>query len=157
MTFELLVATRYLRAKREQAMISVITVIAILGVSAGVGALVVAMAVSEGQRQHIRDRLLGAQAHVAIYPAGKEGIPNYIEVAKEVEKVKDVVGAAPHAEQYMAIASTLTPVRVIGIIPELDVRVSLLSKNIVAGNLDELKSEKVTPIVIGKELAERQG
>jgi hypothetical protein len=87
-TFELLVATRYLRAKRKQAMISVITVIAMLGVSAGVGALVVAMAVSEGQRQDIRDKLLGAQAHVTIYSAGREGIRNYIEVAKEIEKIK---------------------------------------------------------------------
>jgi lipoprotein-releasing system permease protein len=155
-TFELLVATRYLRAKRKQAMISVITVIAILGVSAGVAALVVALAVSEGQRHYIQDRLLGAQAHVTIFPAGKEGIPNYIEVAKEVEKVKDVVGAAPHAEQYMAIESTLTPVRVIGIIPEMDARVSLLSQRIIGGELSRLNDDTITPIVIGKELAERQ-
>jgi hypothetical protein len=59
MNFELLVATRYLRAKRKQTMISVITLIAILGVAAGVGALVVAMAVSEGQRQDSRRKLLG--------------------------------------------------------------------------------------------------
>jgi lipoprotein-releasing system permease protein len=57
----------------------------------------------------------------------------------------------------MAIFSTLTPVRVIGIVPELDARVSLLSRNITAGNLDELNSKTVTPIVIGRELAERQG
>ena len=62
MTFELLIAIRYLRAKRKQAAISLITFIAILGVGAGVAALVVAMAVSEGQREDIRDRLLGAQA-----------------------------------------------------------------------------------------------
>jgi len=155
MTFELLVATRYLRAKRKQAMISVITVIAILGVSAGVAALVVAMAVSEGQRQDIRDRLLGAQAHLTIYPAGREGIPNYVAVAKQIEGVKDVVGAAPHAEQGMAISSSsaLTPVRTTGIIPETDARVSLLSKSVIAGNLGDLKENT---IAIGKELAERQ-
>ncbi len=153
MTFELLVATRYLRAKRKQAMISVITVIAILGVAAGVAALIVAMAVSEGQRQDIRDRLLGAQAHLTIYPAGRQGIPNYVEVARQIETVKDVVGAAPQAFQYMAISSTLTPVRVTGIVPELETRVSLLSRSIIEGNLGDLKDNT---IAIGKELAERQ-
>lgn len=153
MTFELLVATRYLRAKRKQAMISVITVIAILGVSAGVAALVVAMAVSEGQRQDIRDRLLSAEAHVTIY-GGKDGIPNYVEVAKEIEKVQDVVGVAPHAEQgMMAISSKLTGVGVTGIIPEMDSHVSLLSKNIIAGNLDDLTGNT---IAIGRELADSQ-
>jgi lipoprotein-releasing system permease protein len=154
MTFELLVATRYLRAKRKQAMISVITVIAMLGVSAGVAALVVAMAVSEGQRQDIRDRLLGAQAHVTVFPTGKEGIPNYLEVTKQIESVQDVVGAAPHAEQGMAIAATLTGVRVIGIIPEVDTHVSLLSRSVIEGNLADLKENS---IAIGKELAQRQG
>src|ERR1700741_5071543 len=98
MTFELLVATRYLRAKREQAMISVITVIAILGVAAGVGALVVAMAVSEGQRQDIRTKLLGAQAHVTIFDAGTAGISNYRDVTEKIKTVEGVVGAAPHIE-----------------------------------------------------------
>jgi len=157
MTFELLVATRYLRAKRKQAMISVITVIAMLGVSAGVAALVVAMAVSEGQRRDIREKLLGTQAHLIVYSTGREGIPNYIEVAKQIEAVKDVVGAAPHAEQYMAIESTLTPVRVTGIVPEMDARVSLLSKSIVAGELNGLNDQSTAPIVIGQELAKRQG
>jgi lipoprotein-releasing system permease protein len=156
-TFELLVATRYLRAKRKRAMISVITVIAMLGVSAGVAALVVAMAVSEGQRQDIRDKLLGAQAHLTVYSTGREGIPNYREVAKKIEEVKGVVGAAPHAEQYMAIEKTLTPVRLTGIVPEMDARVSLLQKNIKAGSLDGLNDQTTAAIVIGKELADRQG
>ena len=153
MTFELLVASRYLRAKRRQAMISVITVIAMLGVSAGVAALVVAMAVSEGQRQDIQDRLLGTEAHVTIYPAGKEGIPNYLQITKEIESVEGVIAAAPHSEQGVAIASTLTGVRAIGIIPEADSRVSLLSKNVIAGNLADLKENT---IAVGKELADRE-
>jgi lipoprotein-releasing system permease protein len=155
-TFELLIATRYLRAKRKQAMISVITVIAMLGVSAGVAALVVAMAVSEGQRQDIRDKLLGAQAHLTVYSTGREGIPNYLEVARQIEQIPGVIGAAPHAEQYMVISTTLTPVRVTGIVPELDARVSLLSKSIIAGNLADLSDQNTAPIVIGQELAKRQ-
>ena len=154
MTFELLVAIRYLRAKRKQAAISVITFIAILGVGAGVAALVVAMAVSEGQRQDIRDRLIGAQAHLTVV-GGAEQIPNYLEVTKQIEQVDGVVGAAPHSEWQMAIRTNkLNAVTVAGIIPDLEAHVSKLPQNIVRGQLSDLHGNT---IVIGKELAEQLG
>jgi len=155
MTFELLVATRYLRARRKQAVISLITLISVLGVMAGVAALVVAMAVSEGQRGDIRSRLLGVQAHVTVLPAGPTGIPNYLELAQEIEKVEGVVGAAPHAEQGMVISSPgLTGVLVKGIIPELEGKVSELPQRVVQGSLDNLKDNT---IAIGVELATSLG
>jgi lipoprotein-releasing system permease protein len=154
MPFELLVAIRYLRAKRKQAAISVITFIAILGVSAGVAALVVAMAVSEGQRQDIRGRLIGAQAHLTVV-GGAEGISNYLEVTKQIEQMDGVVGAAPHSEWQMAIRTNkFEGVTVAGIIPELEAHVSQLPQNIVHGELSDLRDNT---IVIGKELAQRLG
>jgi len=154
MKFELLVAVRYLRAKRTQTVISMITFIAILGVGAGVAALVVAMAVSEGQREDIRDRLLGAQAHLTI-TGGPEGIPNYREVAKEIEHVEGVIGAAPHSERQMAISSNeLSPVLIKGIIPELEKETSLLNKTIIRGQLSDLTGNS---IIIGRDLAEKLG
>jgi lipoprotein-releasing system permease protein len=151
MTFELLVASRYLRAKRKESMISVVTIIAILGVAAGVGALVVAMAMNEGQRVDLRERLLGAQGHVKIY-AAQGSIENYLEVAKKIEKVPGVLGAAPHADQGMVITSVkpLKIVQVAGVFPELDGRVSKLPENIVSGDLKNLKG---TTVAIGKEMA----
>ena len=77
MKFELLVAIRYLRAKRKQAVISLITFIAILGVGAGVAALVVAMAVSEGQREDIREPLARRAGAPHDHCRGAEGISNY--------------------------------------------------------------------------------
>jgi len=152
MTFELLVATRYLRAKRKQAVISLITLISVLGVGAGVAALVVAMAVSEGQRGDIQQRLLGVQAHVTIQSASPTGIPNYREVTKEIEQVPGVTGAAPHTEQLMVISSPgLTGVLVKGIVPELEGRVSRLPQSVIEGSLDDLQGNA---IAIGKELAE---
>ena len=64
--FELFVASRYLRAKRKQAVISVITVISIIGVAAGVMALVIALAINNGFRNTLQRSLLGATAHVTI-------------------------------------------------------------------------------------------
>jgi lipoprotein-releasing system permease protein len=153
MKFELLVATRYLRAKRKQAVISTITLIAILGVSAGVAALVVAMAVSEGQREDIRDRLLGAQSHLTVI-GGPAGIPNYEELAREIETVEGVAGAAPHSESPGILQPSLAPVLVKGVFLDQEVRVSQLHKNIVEGQLSDLTGNS---IVIGKELADKQG
>ncbi|MGD0618257.1 MAG: ABC transporter permease, partial [Bryobacteraceae bacterium] len=64
--FELFVAGRYLRAKRKQAVISVITVISVVGVAAGVMALVIALAINNGFRNTLQHSLLGATAHVMI-------------------------------------------------------------------------------------------
>ena len=60
MRFELFIATRYLRAKRRQAVIGVITGISIAGVAAGVASLVVALAIHNGFRQDLQNRLLGS-------------------------------------------------------------------------------------------------
>jgi lipoprotein-releasing system permease protein len=151
MTFELLVATRYLRARRKQAVISIITLISVLGVSAGVGALVVAMAVSEGQRRDIQDRLLGTEAHLNVVSARPTGISNYVELTREIGQVEGVVGAAPHAEQLMVISSPgLYGVLVKGIVPELEGRVSELAESVIAGSLADLKDNS---IAIGKQLA----
>lgn len=153
MNFELLVATRYLRAKRKQAVISLITLIAIVGVGAGVAALVVAMAVSEGQREDILNRLLVTQAHVTITRPG--GIPDYMEVVKQVEQVEGVTGVAPHVERQMVLRSPeLSGVLVKGIIPEVEAQVSDLSQSVVSGNFSDLSGNT---IAIGKELAESLG
>ena len=69
-TFELFVASRYLRAKRKQAVISVITVISIIGVAAGVMALVIGIAINNGFRNTLQRSLLGATAHVMIARKG---------------------------------------------------------------------------------------
>ncbi|HET9943011.1 MAG TPA: ABC transporter permease, partial [Terriglobia bacterium] len=151
MKFELLVAVRYLRAKRTQSVISMITFIAILGVTAGVTALVVALAVSEGQREDIQDRLLGVQAHLNVL-GGDEGIPDYRDLAKRIEEVPGVIGASPRSEGLMAISPRLQPVQIKGIFPELESKVSHL--NIIKGQMSDLTGNS---IVIGKELANRLG
>ncbi len=94
--FELFVAARYLRAKRKQAVISVITVISILGVTAGVMALVVALAINNGFRSTLQRNLLGATAHVSILE--KEpgfGIQDWQPLTEKLAKIPHVVSASP--------------------------------------------------------------
>src|SRR5712692_8600556 len=93
--FELFVARRYLRAHRKEAVISVITAISIIGVAAGVMALVVALAVNNGFRDTLQRNLLGATAHVSVLE--KEpgtGIVGWERLVAQLTKIPHVKSAA---------------------------------------------------------------
>src|SRR5277367_3419481 len=94
--FELFIARRYLRAKRKQVVISVITAISVIGVAAGVMALVVALAINNGFRDTLERNLLGATAHVSILEKEPgEGIENWEKLAPQLAKIPHVKSAAP--------------------------------------------------------------
>ncbi|HUA20305.1 MAG TPA: ABC transporter permease [Bryobacteraceae bacterium] len=96
-TFELFVANRYLRAKRKQAVISIITVISIAGVAAGVMALVIGIAINNGFRNTLQRSLLGATAHVMILEKEPtEGIANWKELDPKLRALPHVVSVAPN-------------------------------------------------------------
>ena len=67
MPYELFIALRYLRAKRRQAAVSVITAIAVAGITAGVAALIVALALFTGFRQEVQEKILSGTAHLTRY------------------------------------------------------------------------------------------
>src|SRR5262245_8189853 len=96
MKFELLVAIRYLKAKRKQAVISLITLISVIGVAAGVVALIIALAINAGFHADLQKKLLGVQPHVTVTSKERtHGIADYIQLAKEIEQVPGVVAAEP--------------------------------------------------------------
>ncbi len=70
MTFEWLVALRYLRSPNRPAVLRIVTLLAVIGVAAGVTTLVIALSMNTGFRQAIRDRLLSVTAHVNLKPIG---------------------------------------------------------------------------------------
>src|SRR5579884_2381299 len=94
--FELFIAKRYLRAHRKEKVISVITAISVLGVAAGVMALVIALGVNNGFRDTLQRNLLGAMAHINIMPkqAG-DGIDNWREMVGRVGKLPHVTAVSP--------------------------------------------------------------
>src|SRR5689334_12557575 len=150
MKFEFLVAIRYLRAKRKQAVISLITVISIVGVAAGVAALIIALAINAGFREDLQKKLLGAQAHVSILRRDRKGIENYFELTKQAEQVRGVVAAAPSLYQTVLISSRNANRGIVikGIVPEMESRMSALSENIVQGSLKDFGEGS---IVVGQE------
>src|SRR5215471_8378457 len=95
MRFELFVALRYLKAKRRQSVISVVTAISILGVMAGVAALVVALAINNGFREDLENRLLGATANINLIRTQNDGIRDYEKLARRLAALPRVTANAP--------------------------------------------------------------
>src|SRR6266404_4339452 len=93
MPYELHIALRYLLARRRQAFISVISFVSTLGVAVGVMALVVALALMTGLQSELRDRILGATAHVFVYK--QSGLTDYAAEVAALRKIPRVTGAAP--------------------------------------------------------------
>lgn len=94
--FEFFIARRYLRAKRKQVVISVITFISVAGVAAGVMALVIALAVNNGFKNTLERNLLGATAHVSVLEKEQgEGIEDWEQLARRLATLPHVVSATP--------------------------------------------------------------
>ncbi len=104
MRFELFIATRYLRAKRRQAVIGVITGISIAGVAAGVASLVVALAINNGFRQDLQNRLLGSTSHINLLRIESDGIKDWRPLMDRLSKQPHVVAAAPAIYEQVLIS-----------------------------------------------------
>src|SRR5580698_164674 len=106
MKFEFFVAFRYLRAKRRQAAISIITIISVLGVTAGVCALVISLAINNGFREELESRLLGATTDINLVSKGKEGIRNFDALSDRLASLPHVVATAPSLYEEALISSS---------------------------------------------------
>jgi lipoprotein-releasing system permease protein len=104
MRFELFIATRYLRAKRRQAFIGIITGISIVGVAAGVASLIVALAINNGFRQDLQERLIGSTSHVSLLRIADDGIKDWPPLLNRLSKQPHVVAAAPAIFEQVLIS-----------------------------------------------------
>ncbi len=106
MKFELFIALRYLKARRKQAVISIITVISILGVAAGVMALIIALSISSGFREDLQVKLLKGTSHLNILPVQvSDGIADYAGLMSRIKKVEGIRSATPAIYQNVLISS----------------------------------------------------
>jgi len=145
MRFELFVATRYLRAKRRQAFIGVITGISILGVAAGVASLIVALAINNGFRQDLQARLLGSTAHISLLRVESDGIRDWRPLLEKLSTQPHVVAAAPAIYEQVLISRGPRARGAVlkGMLPQYERKVSDLLNSVTlgsAGALDESPS-----------------
>lgn len=143
MRFELFIATRYLRAKRRQAFIGVITGISIAGIVAGVASLVIALAINNGFRQDLQNRLLGSSSHVNLLRIADDGIRNWRPLMDRLAKEPHVLAAAPAIYEQVLISRgpRASGAVIKGILPADERRVSDLLDTVKTGSVDALNPQ----------------
>jgi len=146
MRFELFVAARYLKVKRRQAVVGVVTAISIAGVAAGVAALVIALAITNGMRRDLADRLLGASAHVDLMRVEADGIKDWRPLLERLRQVPHVTAASPGIyEQVLVSRGPRAGFALIkGIIPDEERTVSNLLDSITSGSAKDLAPDAPT-------------
>lgn len=172
MRFEFFIAARYLRAKRRQAVIGVITAISVAGVAAGVASLVIALAITNGMRRDLQDRLLGSTAHVLLMRQAGDGMRgDWRGLLTRLSSLPHVSAAAPGLYEQVLISRGARSggALIKGIVPADERRVSDILQSVKQGTstpLEPVESQAsetspglvaTPPIVIGKDLADSLG
>ncbi|MGV1099278.1 lipoprotein-releasing ABC transporter permease subunit [Thiovibrio sp. JS02] len=160
MQFEWFVCLRYLKAKRKQGFISLISFISVAGVMVGVMALIVVLAVMTGFTSEFRDKILGINSHVVVQKLG-DSVPEYRELARKLERIPGVTGVTPYIYSQAMITSGAggTGAVLRGIDPQTAPSVLSLASQLKQGSLLDLAEEqpggarRLPGIILGKDLA----
>jgi lipoprotein-releasing system permease protein len=173
MRFELFIAARYLRAKRRQAVVGVITAISVIGVAAGVASLIIALAITNGMEQDLQARLVGSTSHVDLMRVKADGIRDWRPLLEKLRKLPHVTAVAPglYGQVLISRGARSGGALIKGVIPTDERKVGDLLQSIVEGSAAKLEpvvapetgstavqaAQPIPPIVIGKDLAETIG
>jgi lipoprotein-releasing system permease protein len=181
MRFEFFIAARYLRAKRRQAVVGVITAISVIGVAAGVASLIIALAITNGMRRDLQERLVGSTSHVDLMRVAGDGIRDWRPLLARLRKVPHVVAAAPglYGQVLISRGARSGGGLIKGVIPGDEKTVGDLLQSVTEGSAAELEpvvdgvgahvpeagygavgsvaSQAIPPIVIGQDMAEALG
>lgn len=159
MRFELFVALRYLFSRRKQAFSYLVSVMSILGVALGVGALVVVLGVYNGMTKDMREKILGANAHGIVLSYLPDAFGKNPDLAERIMAVPGVTGALPfiYTEVMLSAGGGVKGVVLRGIEPGNASRVLSMLSSLKAGSAEKLSGGDLPGIIIGDELAKRLG
>src|ERR1039458_465905 len=143
MRFELFIAARYLRAKRRQAVVGGITLISVIGVAAGVASLIIPLAITNGMRRDLQERLVGSTAHVMLMRVAGDGIRDWRPLLARLRTLPHVTAAAPglYGQVLISRGARSGGALVEGIVPADQRTVSDLLQLVKAGSAAELEPE----------------
>jgi lipoprotein-releasing system permease protein len=168
MKFELFVAARYLRAKRRQAVIGIITWISVTGVAVGVAALIIALAITNGMRKDFQSQLLSSTSDVDLMRTMNDGIRNWRALTERLRHLPHVTADAPGIYEPVLISRGARSGEAMleGIIPREELTVSDMLAHLESGSLAPLRQptnpqdvsgEATPPLIIGEDLANSIG
>ena len=156
--YEWFISRRYLKAKHRHGFISLISLISVAGITVGVIALIVVLAVYSGFTDGLRDQILGINSHIIVQQVGGS-IHNYRQVREQILEADNVVAATPYlyAQTLLSGVSGGTGVVLRGIDPETAATVIKLPTQMTAGSIADLvqdETARIPPIILGKNLAQ---
>ena len=157
MRFEWFVARRYLASPYRPAVLRLVTLFSVVGVAAGVGTLVIALAMNTGFRETLQERLLGVTAHVSLTLPGTGGIKDYEELARKLAGTAGLRSITPAVYQtvLLSFAGQARGVVTKGIDPERERQSDEALERIVRGQLDfSQDADGIDALLVGKQLAE---
>jgi lipoprotein-releasing system permease protein len=157
MKFEWLVALRYLRSPNRPPVLRLVTLLAVIGVAAGVTTLVVALSMNTGFRQAIRDRLLTVTAHVNLKPIGPQGIRDYRSLMARLSETPGVRSIEPaiYDTVLLSAGGRARGLVLKGVDPELERRASEALRHMVSGSGDfAADADGIPALLVGRILAE---
>ena len=171
MPYEFFISRRYMRAKRKQVFVSIITFISIFGIFLGVAALIIVLAVMNGFEEDLRTKILGIRSHIEVTTSMNGPMKNYPAIREEIDKAPGVVASTPfiYTEAMMRNQNGVTGVIIRGMDTQSSPKVINLGKiregsiehlnKIPADVLKELPDEdkNLAGIMIGKEMARNMG
>ena len=160
--FELFVAARYLRARRKEAVISIITLISVLGVAAGVMALIIALAVTNGMRSTLQRNMLSAMAHIDVMSKQQlDGIEHWEQLEDRIRKLPHVTAVAPALYMPIFLEGPINSKGVVlkGIDVDSELAITTTLRHLKSGSLDRLRNREAKPpgIILGWRLANETG
>jgi len=161
MRYELFISLRYLKAKRKQVFISIITLLSMAGVGLGVMALIIVLSVMSGFEEDLKKKILGTNAHLVVLQQGA-GMRDYPEILKKVEEAKGVVAATPFifTQAMLTSENNVHGIVLRGIDPATAGKVINIENTLKKGSMAGLQKddgETQPGIFIGKELAQTLG
>ncbi|MGQ9857151.1 MAG: lipoprotein-releasing ABC transporter permease subunit [Thermodesulfobacteriota bacterium] len=156
MRYELWLSLRYLRAKKKQTAISIVTFLSIVGVAVGVAALIVVLSAINGFNVDLRDKILGLTAHVTVFQREQE-MRDHAEVRQRLLEMREVVGATPFIVREVLLQAPAKSVQAVlrGVDPSTVESTVPLGRILITGKVEDLASQpKGEPpgIMLGKGL-----
>ncbi len=151
---EVSIAFRYLRAKRKEGFASLVAVFSFIGIMLGVATLVVTMAVMNGVKSELINRIIGINAHISVNSAtGK--IQNFRMITEKIKKVEGVIQATPavYGQSLMSVGG-----QNIGVVVRGVDSIDLLEKELVKKNISgKIYNDNKFETIVGIELAKKLG
>jgi lipoprotein-releasing system permease protein len=133
MRFESFVATRYLRGKRKNRFVSLITIISMAGVCVGVMTLIVVISVMTGFDEELRETIIGNRAHMRVYPGGTQEMHEWPKAIEDIKGLNpEVIGAGPiiETEALLKNGEYTTGALIVGVDIDLETEVTDLATNL---------------------------